>query len=76
MVLGLLSVMVRAVSRGVFRGGCEFRKTLDHLHGYNILGARAVFNMDACHLFPHYVLAVIPLIGGVTDVVTRACVGY
>ena len=42
-----------------------------------IFGARAVFSMDACHLFPQCMLAVIPLIGDVTDVVvTRACTRY
>lgn len=33
--------------------------------GFNIFGARDVFRMDACHLFPHCMLAIIPLLGGV-----------
>ena len=33
--------------------------------------------MDVCHLFSQCMLAIIPLIGGVTGVVvTRACTGY
>ena len=35
------------------------------LHESNIFGARAVFGMDACHIFPQGVLTIIPLIGGV-----------
>lgn len=36
-----------------------------------------VFILDACHLFPQCMLAVIPLIGGVTDVVvTIACLFF
>ena len=38
--------------------------SLCSLHGFNIFGARAVFSMDACHLFPQCVLALIPLIRG------------
>jgi hypothetical protein len=41
--------------------------------GLIFYGARAIFGMDACHLFPHCMLPIIPLIGGVTGVVvTRA----
>ena len=29
--------------------------------------------MDVCHLFPQCILAIIPLKGGMTGVVTRAC---
>ena len=37
-------------------------------------GVRAVLGMDACHVFPQNVLAVVLLIGGVFGVVvTRAC---
>ena len=51
--------------------------SLCSLHGFSIFGARAVFSMDACCLFPQYMLAIIPLIGGVTGVVvTTACTGY
>ena len=40
-------------------------------------GVRAVFSIDFCHLFSQCMLAVILLIGGVTNVVvTRACNGY
>ena len=42
-----------------------------------IFGARAVFSMDDCHLFPGCMLTVIPLIGGVTGVVvTTTCREY
>ena len=45
--------------------------------GLMFFGVRAVFSMDACHVFPQCMLDVIPLIGGVTGVVvTRACTGY
>ena len=45
--------------------------------GLIFFGVRAVFSMDACHPFPQCMLAIIPLMGGVTDVVvTRACTGY
>ena len=36
---------------------------------FNIFGARSVFSMDACHLFPQCVLAISPLLAGVTAVV-------
>ena len=39
-------------------------------------GVRVVFSIDVCHLFPQCMLASIPSIGGVTDVVTRSCTGY
>ena len=45
--------------------------------GLIFFGERAVFCIDVCHLFTQCILAAIPLIGGVTDVVvTRACTGY
>ena len=48
--------------------------SLCSLHESNIFGVRAIFSMDAFHSFPQCVLAVIPLIGGVTGiVVTTAC---
>ena len=39
------------------------------LHKSNIFGMSAVFSMNASHFFPPCVLAIIPLIGGVTGVV-------
>lgn len=42
------------------------------LHVSNIFGARA-FSIEASHVFPQNLLAVIPLIQGVNGVVTRAC---
>ena len=45
--------------------------------GLIFFGATVVFSIDVCHLFPQCMLTIIPLIGGVTDVVvTRACTGY
>ena len=45
--------------------------------GFFFFGVRAVFGMDDCRLFPHCMLAVMPLIGGLTGVVvTLACPGY
>ena len=45
--------------------------------GLIFFGARAFFSIDICHLFLQCMLAVIPLIGGVTDVVvSRNCTGY
>ena len=50
--------------------------SLCRLHESNIFGVRAVFSMDAYHIFLQCVLAVIPLIGGVISVVvTRAYTG-
>lgn len=41
--------------------------------GFMFCGARAVFGMNACHLFAHCMLPIMPLIGGVTGGVgTRA----
>ena len=46
------------------------------LHGFNTFGAKAVFSMGACHLFPQYVLAITLLVGSETGVVmTIACTG-
>lgn len=42
--------------------------SLCRLCGFNIFGMQAVFGVDVCRLFPRCVLAVIPLIGGVTGV--------
>ena len=39
------------------------------LCGVNIFGVRSVFSVDASHLFPQFVLALIPFIRGVTCVV-------
>ena len=45
--------------------------------GLIFFGMGAVFSIDACHVFPQCMFVLIPLIGGVTDVVvTRACTGY
>ena len=58
----------------VLKGSFYVGASLRSLHESNIFGVRAVFDMDACHVFPQCVLAVIPLIGGVIGVVvTRAC---
>lgn len=38
-------------------------------YGVNSFGVRSVFSVDAFHLFPQFVLAVIPIIRGVTCVV-------
>ena len=41
---------------------------------YFLLVRGIFFSMDDCHLFPQCMLAIIPLIGGLTVVlVTRAC---
>ena len=43
----------------------------------SVFGMRADFGMDASHVFPQGVLAVITLIGDVVGVVvSRACTGY
>ena len=52
------------------------RSSLYSLHGFNMFGVRIIFSMDACCLFSQCMLAIIPLIGAVTDVVTRACISY
>ena len=49
---------------------------LGRLRVSDIFGVRAVFGADASHVFPQSVLAVIPLIGYVVDiVVSRGCTG-
>ena len=41
--------------------------------GLMLFGARVVFIVDVCHLFPQCMLVIIPLIGGlIIVVVTRA----
>ena len=51
--------------------------SLCRLHGFNIFWGEGCFSIDVCHLFLQCMLSVIPLIGGVTDVVgTRAFTGY
>lgn len=40
----------------------------------NIFVARTVFCMNAIHIFPQSLLAIIPLIGGMIGVVSKACV--
>lgn len=40
--------------------------SLCSLYGVNTFGVRSVFSVDAFHLFPQFVLAVIPFIKGVT----------
>ena len=44
------------------------RSSLYSLHGFNMFGVRIIFSMDACCLFSQCMLAIIPLIGGVTGV--------
>lgn len=47
------------------------------LHESNFFGTKTVFSIDACCFFLQCVLAIIPLIRGVTDVVmTRVCNEY
>ena len=43
------------------------------MHELNILGVRAAFSMDAFHLFPQCVLAVIPLMGVCADAAALMC---
>lgn len=66
------------MSVGVFRGGCQLIMTLGSVSTFDtFFNARAIFNLDVCHLFPQWVPAVIFLIEDVTDVVvTRACSRY
>ena len=45
--------------------------------GLIFFGVRAVVSVDVCHLFPQCMLVIIPLIGGVTNVVViLACTVY
>ena len=51
--------------------------SLCSLHGFNFFIVSTVFSVDDCHLFPQRMLAIIPLIGGLTGVVVnRVCSGY
>lgn len=58
--------------------GCFYEgASLCSLHESDIFGARDVFGMDACHIFPQGVLAVVPLMEGVVAVVmTEARTGF
>ena len=57
---------------GVFLCGASLCRLCES----NIFGARAIFGMDASLVFLQGVLAVVPLIGGVFDVVVfNACSG-
>lgn len=47
------------------------------LRGFNSFDKREVFSIDVCHLFPQCLLNIIPLLGGVTDVVViRVIAGW
>ena len=79
--LGLVPLVARALSRSVFRGGCQLHTTLGSLPGFKffffLFDSRAFFSLDACHLFSQCMLAAVLLLGDVTDVVvTKACPGY
>ena len=43
---------------------------------YLFIWCEGCFSWDAYHHFPQCTLAIITLIGDVTNVVTRACIGY
>lgn len=43
--------------------------------GLIFFGVRTVFSVLACQFFPLCMLDIIPLVGGVTGVVIRACPG-
>ena len=73
-VAGLLGHMV-VLSPVVLKGCFYVGASLCSLCESNIFGARAIFSMDSCLVFPQCVLAIIPLIGNVIVVVTRACTG-
>ena len=65
------------MSTVILKGNFYVGASLCRLCVSNIFGARAGFGMDASHIFPLSVLAVIPLIGAVVGVsVSRACAGY
>lgn len=74
MELGFVPLMIRAVSRGVFEVAMECQKTLGSLSGFYFFDLVDVFILDACHLFPQCMLAIIPLIGDMTDIETRTAV--
>lgn len=63
----------KQLSTVVLKGYFYMEESMCSLSTFNIFGERAVFIMDACHLFPQCMLAIIPMVGGVIDtVVTRA----
>lgn len=49
--------------------------SLCRLSGSSVFGVGAGFGMDANHIFPRGVLAIILLIRGVAGVTSRACAG-
>ena len=61
----------------VLKGCFYVGASLCRLCESEIFGVRTVFGMDASHVFPYHVLAIVPLIGGVFIVVViRTCTGY
>ena len=63
-------LMIRVVSKSVFRVGYEFMTTLGYLD-ITLSDGMAVLIMNTCPLLPQYMLAVISLTGGMTDMVIR-----
>ena len=61
------------VAKGCFYVGAS----LCRLHVSSVFGARAVFDVDANHVFPQCVLAATTLVGDVVSVGgSKACAGY
>lgn len=59
----------------VLKGTFYVEASLCSLLASIIFGVRAVFGVTACYIFPQCVLALVFLIEGVFDVVTRAYFG-
>ena len=78
MELGLVPLVVRALLRNLFRGGCQLSMTLGSLYRFHIFfGVRDIFSLITCHAFPQCMLTMIPSIGDETEVaVTSPCTGY
>lgn len=61
----------------VLKGYFYVEISLCSLHGFNIFGVGARASINAYHFFLQYILAIVPLIGGVTGiVVTTTCTRY
>ena len=64
-----MSVRLKRSISVVLQGNLYVRPSLCSLCVFDIFGARTVFSVDAFHLLPQFVLAIIPFISGVTCVV-------
>lgn len=59
----------------VLKGCFDVRLSLCSLYESSVFGERALFGMNASHVFPQSVLAIIPLVDSVIGILSRTCTG-